>query len=471
VRTAEALVVGFQQFVLIYFAVLNLTYALFVYLGLRSVIVAARGMSEIVLQDLLERGAYKPVSILVPSYNEEQSIVSSVRALLGLHHPEYEVVVIADGPTDETVTRLIEAFALVEVPEVYRVTLPTMPVHRVLRSVRHPNLIVAEKENGGKADALNVGINLARYPIVCAVDADSLLDARALLRAYRIFSEDETVVAVGGTVRPLNGATVRDGVVTSLRLPTKWIERFQTLEYARAFFTGRAAWSQFGALVIISGAFGLFRRDAILAVGGYKTSTVGEDMELVARIHRHFRESGRPYRIVFAPDPVCWTEVPSEFSTLRRQRNRWHRGLWETLWTHRRMLLNPRYGRVGMVGIPYFWLFEGLAPVIEVLGLISIPVGFALGRISMQFVVLFFVFAVLFGALLSELAAGIEMLLLVRYPRARDRLTLLLAAVVESLGYRQILAFERFLATFQVWRKRGQWGKMRRGAIENEPAD
>lgn len=459
---ASAFLSGFQQFVLAYFAVLNLSYALFVYLGLRSVVVAARGMSEIALQDLLERGSYKPVSILVPAYNEEQTIVSSVRALLSLHHPEYEVLVIADGPTDATLDRLIESFALVETPELYRVTLQTRPVRRVFRSVRHPNLIVAEKENGGKADALNVGINLARYPVICAVDADSLLDARALLRAYRIFSEDETVVAVGGTVRPLNGAVVSEGTVTSLRLPKKWMERFQALEYARAFFTGRAAWSYFESLVIISGAFGLFRRDAALRVGGYRTTTVGEDMELVARIHRFYRDAKIPYRIVFAPDPVCWTEVPSDLGTLRRQRNRWHRGLWETLWSHRRMLLNPRYGRVGMIGLPYLWLFEGLAPVVEVLGFLSIPAGLVLGRLSWEFVALFFGFAVLFGALLSELAAGIEMLLLVRYPRARDRVVLLVAALLESFGYRQMLSLVRFRATFQVWRKRGQWGEMRR---------
>lgn len=464
-RSAATAYTVFQGFVLVYFVVLNLAYAMFVYLGLKSVIIASREMSETTLQDLLERGSYKPVSILVPAYNEERSIVESVRALLGLHHPEYEVVVIADGPTDRTLDLMIEAFALTEVPEIYRVIIPTMTVKRVFRSTRHPNLVVAEKVNGGKADALNVGLNLARYPIVCAVDADSLLDARALLRAYRIFTEDETVVAVGGTVRPLNGAVVKDGRIVDLQMPRGWLERFQALEYARAFFTGRAAWSRFGALVIISGAFGLFRRDAAIKVGGYRTSTVGEDMELVARLHRHFRDRGEPYKVVFAPDPVCWTEVPSDLRTLRRQRNRWQRGLWETLWIHRGMMLRPRYGRVGMLGMPYFWIFEGLSPIVEMLGLLSLPVAWALGVLSMRFVVLFFILAVLFGTLLSELAAGIETLLLTRYHRLRDRLILLGAAFLESLGYRQILSFERFIATFQVLRKRGHWGPMTRAGI------
>jgi cellulose synthase/poly-beta-1,6-N-acetylglucosamine synthase-like glycosyltransferase len=456
------LLLVYQQFVLAYFAVLNLLYALFGYLGLRSVIVYSRELPRVALKDLLERDFYKPVSILVPAFNEEVGIVPSVRSLLSLHYPEFEVVVANDGSSDRTLPVMIEAFALVEVPQIYRRKLDTVTVRRVFRSLRHPNLTVIDKENGGRADALNAAVNLARYPLVCQVDADSLLDAEALLRASRLFIEDETVMAVGGTVRPMNGAVVREGQVVEMRLPRKWIERFQVLEYVRAFFTGRAGWSRFGALLIISGAFGVFRREAVLDAGGYATDTVTEDMELVMRLHQRYRQAGTPYRIIFTPDPICWTEVPSDLRTLRRQRNRWHRGLMETLWRYRRMTLNPRYGAVGMVGMPYFWLFEALSPVIEVTGYLLLPIMFVLGIAEPSFVALFVVLALLYGILLSEMAVGIETMLLSRYPRVRDRLMLFAAAFLEFLGYHQILAVERLVSMFQIRRKRGIWGQMRR---------
>jgi len=289
----------YQVVILWYFALLNLFYALFAFFGLGMVARYARELSELSLKDLLEREAYLPVSILVPTYNEEKTIAHSVRSFLSLHYPEFEVIVVADGPKDRTLEVLKEAFRLVEVEWVYRRALPTKPVRAVYRSLVYPNLIVVDKENGGKADALNAGLNLARYPLFCAVDADSLLDAQALLRASRLFLEDDRVLAVGGTIRPLNGAVVREGVVEALHLPRGFLEKMQIVEYARAFFMGRAGWSAMGALLIISGAFGLFRREEALRVGGYRTDTVGEDMELVVRLHRRAREEGREYRIVY----------------------------------------------------------------------------------------------------------------------------------------------------------------------------
>src|SRR5206468_470751 len=225
---------------------------------------------------------------------------------LSLHYPEFEVIVVSDGSSDGTIATLVEGFALVEQPRVYRRALDTATVVRSFRSLRHPNLIVVDKERGGRADALNAALNFSRFPLVAAVDADSLLDAEAILRASRLFLEDEQVVAVGGTVRPVNGAVMVEGRVSQLRMPRSWIERFQVLEYARAFFTGRAGWSHLDALLIISGAFGLFRRDSVMEVGGFSTRTVSEDMELVVRLHRHYRRDRRPYKILFTPDPICW---------------------------------------------------------------------------------------------------------------------------------------------------------------------
>jgi cellulose synthase/poly-beta-1,6-N-acetylglucosamine synthase-like glycosyltransferase len=375
-------------------------------------------------------------------------------------------VVVSDGSEDETVQRLIDAFALAETPWASRQDLASAPVRRTFRSLTHPNLIVVDKDRGGKADSLNAALNLARYPLFAAVDADSLLDGEAILRASRLFVEDETLIAVGGTIRPLNAAVIEDGRITEARIPKKWLERFQVLEYARAFFTGRAGWSHFKSLLIISGAFGLFRRTAVLEAGGFRVGTVAEDMELVVRLHKHFLRERKPYNIRFTPDPICWSEVPSDLGTLRRQRNRWHRGLWETLWIHKDMLFNPRYRRLGLVAVPYFWIFEALAPVVEISGYLLVVGGMLAGFLSPRFAILFVLLAILYGMLASQLAAGIETFLSNRYPRLRDRAILFLAAFLEFVGYRQFLALERTVATVQVPFKKGQWGKMHRTGIK-----
>jgi cellulose synthase/poly-beta-1,6-N-acetylglucosamine synthase-like glycosyltransferase len=467
----KTLLTVYQYVLLGYFCGLNVLYALFTCVGLRAIVVIfAREFSQGTLRDLLERDVYKPVSILVPAHNEEVSIVSSVRSLLALQFPEFEVIVVSDGSEDETMQRLIDAFALAEQPWASRQDLPTAAVRRTFRSLSNPNLIVVDKERGGKADSLNAGLNLARYPLFAAVDADSMLDGEAILRASRLFVEDETLIAVGGTIRPLNAAVVQDGRITEVKIPKRWLERFQVLEYARAFFTGRAGWSHFKSLLIISGAFGLFRRTAVLEAGGFLVGTVAEDMELVVRLHKHFLREGKPYNIRFTPDPICWSEVPSDLGTLRRQRNRWHRGLWETLWTHKDMLFNPRYRRLGLVAVPYFWFFEALAPAVEVSGYLLVIGGIIGGFLGPRFAILFVILAVLYGMLSSQLAAGIETFLSNRYPRLRDRAVLFLAAFLEFVGYRQFLALERTVATVQVPFKRGQWGKMHRQGIRGTSA-
>jgi cellulose synthase/poly-beta-1,6-N-acetylglucosamine synthase-like glycosyltransferase len=455
-----------QYFVLAYFAIINLSYVLVSYWGFRAVRLHARRMSQFALKSSLERNAYIPISILVPAYNEEKSIVASVRSLLSLHYPLFEVIVASDGSTDRTIELLEDAFGLVEAPyHIYQNVIGTRPIIRIFRSIRYPSLLVIEKDNGGRADALNAALNLARYPLVCAVDADSILDVDALMRTATSFVEDERVVAVGGTIRPLNGALVQNGQIQDLHLPRGWIERFQILEYSRSFFTNRTGWAALNMCIIISGAFGVMRRNVMLDIGGYLTNTVAEDMELTVRLHKHCRKMRQPYRIVFSPDPLCWTEVPSDLPSLRRQRNRWGRGLWETMWIHRDMLFNPRYGRIGLLAIPYYWLFEGLSPALEAFGYMFLAVSYLLGILSVEFAFWFFLLALAYGALLSNVAVGVEALLFKRYTSLKDRLILLSASIIEYVGYRQILVWERLIATIQVRRKRGQWGAMKRTGI------
>jgi cellulose synthase/poly-beta-1,6-N-acetylglucosamine synthase-like glycosyltransferase len=457
----------FQILILLYFMAMNCFFALSFYIAAKELSKTLSQGDDLTARHLLEETFYKPISILVPAYNEEATITASLSSFLNLHYPEYEVVVVNDGSKDNTVAVLIEAFALVPVNAFGCQAIATQNVRGVYRSKLYSNLLVIDKENGGKADALNAATNYSRFPLVCAVDADSMLDAKALLRSARAFVEDDTLIATGGTIRALNNSDTASGEVLTLRAPQFWLERFQVVEYVRAFLSGRSTFSHYNLLLIISGAFGIFRRDVVLELGGYRTDTVGEDMELVVRMHRWAREQKRPYRILYTADPVCWTQVPSDLKTLRKQRNRWQRGLWETLYNHRDLLFNPRYGRIGMVAIPFFWLFEALAPVIELSGVLYMLVLLIFQGLNWPFAALFLALAFFCGLLTSLTAFCLEVFMHTHYPTLADRRKLFFASILENFGYRQIIVYERFIASFQVWRKRGQWGEMKRQKIKN----
>lgn len=443
-----------QGAVLVYLAVRNLLQAGFAVLGLRSAIRSQPEPPEVALKDLVEREFYQPFSILIPAFNEGQGIVPRVRSMLSLRFPEFEVVVSNDGSTDATLRRLIDAFSLVEVPQIYRRRLDTAEVRRIYRSLLHPNLTVIDKAKGGRADALNAALNLARFPLVCSVDAGALLDGEALLRVTRLFLEDGTVVGVVSPGRPLNGAVVREGRVVEERLPGRWVERFQVVEHARALLIGRSRWSRFGAPLVDPGTFGVFRRESMIEIGGYATDTVTEDLEMVMRFHR------RSVRMLFHPGPICRTEVPSDLATLRSQRHRWQRGLRDALWRHRGMLGNPRYGRAGLLGVPSLWFFEALSPVVDVAGYQILVATLAMGVLNVPFAVLFLILSALCGVLLSQLAVGIEAVVPARYLKLRDRLLLFGAAFLEALGFQQIVAWERVRALLSL-RKSNRRGEER----------
>jgi cellulose synthase/poly-beta-1,6-N-acetylglucosamine synthase-like glycosyltransferase len=368
----------------------------------------------------------------------------------------------SDGSTDSTIDLLIEAYDLYEVTYPYQASVKTQPIQRIYLSKRYPNLIVGEKLNGGKGDAMNAAMNLAKYPIVCAVDADSLLDVQALVRAARLFLEDNTVVGVGASIRPLNGAKIKRGKIQELNLPDNWLARMQILEYSRAFFIGRLGWNRLNALLIISGAFGLFKREMMIELGGWEHKTITEDIELMLKIHRYHYDQKIPYKIEFIPDPLCWTEVPTDMTSLRKQRNRWHRGLFEVLWMHRDMMFNPRYGIIGMVALPYYLFVEGLSPIIELFGYIFVIIAIYFNFLSIEVAIWLLTLAFLYGVMLSQIAMSMESLLIHRYETVHARLILLFMSFFEFLGYRQILLWERFIATFQIQTKRGKWGAMKR---------
>lgn len=417
---------------------------------------------------LLTSEATPPITLLVPAYNEEATIVESLRSTLTLRYPEYEIIVVNDGSKDGTLARLIEAFALERVHRATPGRTAYQPIRGIYACKALPNLLVVDKQNGGKADALNAAIDLASHPYVCAVDADSLLDSDALLRAVRPFIDaPDTTVAVGGTIRVVNGCLVRAGQVLEVRPPRQWLELFQTVEYLRAFLLARMAWTRNQAVTIISGAFGIFRRDVLLELGGYAHGTVGEDMELVVRIHRWAGETGAPSEVWHVPDPVCWTEVPSSVSVLSRQRTRWQRGLCETLWRHRSMLGRRKYGSVGMHALPSFLLFDVISPLLELLGLILVPLCALAGILSIEFFIAYCAVVFGFGLSLSLGAMILAEFSLQHHRRVRDLLWLGLGAIVENFGYRQLNSWWRVLGIWQFLCKKQGWGAMpRRGFVK-----
>ncbi len=408
---------------------------------------------------------YKPMTLICPAYNEEAGVVASVNSLISLRYPEFQVVVVNDGSTDGTLARLIGAFRLHPSQRVVRQLLPTQEVRAIYESAYVPNLVVVDKVNGGKADALNCGINLARYPLVCCMDGDSLLENDALLRIARPFMDRPDLVASGGVIRPLNGCRVTPMGIRGIFLPESWLARFQVVEYLRAFLFGRVGLASLDSMFIVSGAFGVFRKDVVVKAGGFETATIGEDFELVVRLHRCQREWGRPYHITLVPDPVCWTEVPEDRKTLGRQRNRWQRGLLETLWKHRKMWFNPDYGRVGMFSLPYFLLFEALAPIIETGGYLVFGWSLWHHAVNAPFAVLFIYVALLLGVLNSVVSVLLQEISGHRYQGLKAFGLLLLAAVLENFGYRQLTVWWRLRGTFDWLRGKEGWGHMRRKGL------
>lgn len=457
----------FNYLVLVYFLAINIVYTSLLAISYRESGRHTRRLAFGGYDVIFKSPLTLPISVLMPAYNEESTIVEAVNALRLLEYGEYEIVLIDDGSTDRMLERLTEAFALERVDRPVRLTVPCEPVSAVYLSRQVPNLTVLSKANGGKADALNAGINVARYPLFCAIDADAVLAGDALLRVVKPFMErPRETMASSGIVRVANGCRVDDGRVVTIGVPRSRLAALQVVEYLRAFLSSRTGWSRLRSLFVISGAFGLFKKQAVLDVGGYRRDTVGEDMDLVLRLHRYCRERGERYRIVFIPDPVVWTEVPERFAQLHSQRNRWHRGLLECLVGSRAMMGRPRYGPVGLLGLPYNLVFEVAGPIVEVAGYVALIVAIALGDVSAGFVILFFLLAVGYGVFLSVSSILLDQMRLSGYHQRRDMARLVLYAVLENFGYRQLQAVWRVQATWDYLRSKQGWGDMQRKGFE-----
>lgn len=452
---------GFAWFSIWYFVILNTIYLFLIVLAALNAIGSSRRTTFSGLAEIFTSPLAPGISVVVPVRNMADLIVGSTRGLLNLRYPRLEVIVVDDGSTDATFSRLEEEFRLVEVDKVIRDELQT--VGRVL-SVHAPSsgerLLVIRKESMGRpADAVNTGVNASRYSLICRIDADTYLDEGALLSLAKPFIEDPSLtIAAGATIRVANGCVIRGGRIVGPRVPGGWLQTIQAAEYLRAFLLGRAGWSQIRGMLFISGAFGLFRRDVYELVGGFHLYTEGDDLEMTTSIHHKLRDERRPYRIGFVPEPCSWTMVPSRYKVLAHQRARWQQILSEALWIHKVMLFNPKYGAVGLVVLPFYLLFELLGAVVEALAIIVFVLGWAAGILNPPIVLLFVAAGLGYATLLTVISVITEEVTYHRYSSWRDFALLLYGAVAENVGFRQIYTWWRLRGMADaILRRKATW--------------
>jgi cellulose synthase/poly-beta-1,6-N-acetylglucosamine synthase-like glycosyltransferase len=451
----------FNVVIVAYFFLGNGMYTVLMALSLVSVWLHNRRLAYQGLDEIRESPVTPPVSVIIPAWNEQGIIAQTTDSILRTDYPEVEVIVVDDGSTDQTLQHLIEYFHLVKMDLIYRPRLTTRPVRGFYMNPQIPNLLVISKENGGKPDALNVGMNMARTPYFCTLDSDSILEHDALLRLMRpVVRSPINVVASGGIVRILNGCRVEKGRVVSVSLPQSRLERFQVVEYLRSFLFGRTGWDLLGGTLSVSGAFAVFHRETVIDSGGFEHDTVTEDMDLIVQLHhwavRHHRKIG----MCFTSDPVCWTECPSTVRMLQKQRRRWQLGLCQTLWKHSEMLFNREYGSVGIVSFPFHLYVEALGAAAEFLGYFMVPLAFMFNMVPPMLYLLFVLVSLAYGGLLSVGAVLLEELTYRRYPSFRELSTLLFFAFLENIGYRQMVLYFRFEGVVRFFAGFRQWEKV-----------
>jgi hypothetical protein len=457
---------------LVYHAIFILTVLIFsTYLGLTI-------FSAITLRKYLRKNSYvdynsivssplaPSLSVIAPAYNESRNIVDNIRTLLSLYYNNYEVVVINDGSSDDSLEKIKEAYELEKVNYYFDYRLPCERIRGVYKSRNRSfkRLTVIDKQNGGKADTLNAGLNVCRNDLVVSIDADSIMEPDALLKLVKPFMEakEKRVIGAGGVIRIANSCEIVGGHIKKINLPKDFLPRAQVMEYTRAFLMGRMAWSELDGLLLISGALGMFDREIVIQAGGYSTRTVGEDMELVVRIRRYMADNGLDYDVVYIPDPLCWTEVPSNWKILARQRSRWTRGTMETLYTHRKLFLNRKYGKLGLLGYPYWLLFEYLAPIIEFLGILWFFFLVITSKLNWPFFMLLTGFVYFFAVSLSIWAVLFEEITFHKYEERRDVLKLVGTAFLEPLFYHPMVMLMSIKGNIDKLFNKKSWGKMER---------
>lgn len=414
------------------------------------------------------------ISIIAPAYNEALNIVDNAKSLLSLEYPDFEVVIVNDGSKDDTIQRLITAYHLEKQDLAVPLRVQCREILGVYKSTERAfsHLTVVDKRNGGKSDALNAGINVCAGRLIACIDVDCVLERDALLRMIKPFLEetDRKVIATGGVIRLANDCTIEDGRLLQIRVPRSFIAAAQVLEYMRAFLLSRVYWAKVNGLLLVSGALGLFDKETVVEAGGYSHKTVGEDMELVMRMRRMMEERKQPYAVRYIPDPLCWTEGPSKWQILGRQRNRWTRGMMDSLRFHRKMFFNPAYGTTGMVSYPHWFFYEWLAPIVEALGIVYCVFLMLTGNLDYGLFFLLLVFVYTFAVFLSSLAIWVDQKTYLQYRSKRDLGRLLVVALLEPFIFHPFIVYSAIRGNIDYLRGKKGWGSMtRQGLSKTQP--
>ncbi len=458
---------AFLEIVGVFFILYLIGYSTFLFL---SVLVGSSELYKIhrrkKLQNILPNDYFVPITIVVPAYNEEITVVETVKSLLQLDYRLYEIIVVDDGSKDNTSLEVINAFSMHPVQRPIRRQIECQPEEFIYetRETKVP-LTVIRKKNGGKADALNMGINAANYPYFICMDADSVLQYDSLKNITEPVLQKRNVVAVGGLVRLSNDVELENCRVKKYRLPKNIIAAMQVLEYDRSFLASRILFDKFNGSLIISGAFGLFKKDVVVAAGGYDSKTMGEDMELVVKLHEYCRVNNMDYSICYATDAICWTQAPEKLGDLKKQRKRWHLGLFQTMYKHRKMLFNQKFGAVSFISYLYFLIYELLSPFIEIFGVFTVVLAFCVDLINVPFMILFFLIYAVFGSILSLTAFFSRMYTSNLRVTPRDAMRAAFLCIFEITCLRFVMAWVRATAFIGYKKKKLQWGRIERKKI------
>ena len=457
---------GYILLILGYAILIMSSYLILAYLSTKELRSYLKKNSFVDYSVLLTSEFAPKLSLIAPAYNEGLTIEENVKSLLSLNYNNYQVIVVNDGSKDNSMEILIKTYDLVLTEVEIHSKIETKKIKGIYKSrnAAYKKLIVVDKENGGKADALNVGLNIAEYPYVVCIDVDCILDKDSLLKLAKPFleSQGKRIIATGGVVRIANQCVIKNGRLVEVNIPDRMLPRIQVLEYLRAFLLGRMAWGRLDGLLLISGAFGAFDKEVAILAGGYSTKTVGEDMELIVRMRRYMLENKLPYAVSYIPDPLCWTEAPEDFNIFKKQRSRWMRGTIETLGIHKRMFLNPKYKLLGMLSVPYWTLFEFLAPAIEFIGLIITLFFIIFGLLNWHFFFLLLLFVYSFAVFFSVIALYSEERTYHKYPKQIDFFKLLMAAFIEPLYFHPLTVYAALVGYKEKIMGTKGWGEMTR---------
>lgn len=457
----------FESFFLIYALAIISAYFILAFISVKELL-RNYHTAKITNYDAILSSPFAPlITVIAPAFNESLTIVENIKALLGLYYPSFEIIIVNDGSKDNTLQKTIDAYDLEIVPYAIDYKIPCQEILGIYKSKRkaYSNLTVIDKRNGGKADALNSGINIAKGDYFISIDVDSIIDPHALNKLIKPFFEetDQKVIAVGGVIQIANDCKIEDGQMVEVDVPHKFLPKCQVVEYNRSFLLGRMAWSRLDGLLLISGALGLFDKEVVIACGGYYTKTVGEDMELVVRMREYMANQKLKYKVIYISDPLCWTEAPSSLKILGRQRNRWTRGTIDTIFLHRKIFFNPKYGFMGMVSHPYWVFFEWLAPVIEVFGLLYFITIALLGEPNWPYFMVMICFVYFFAITFSIYAILFDHLVYHRYKKRKMIIKLILTAWIEPILYHPLVVYWGIRGNIDYFiRRKKTWGKMTR---------